>query len=165
MAYKGKFSPKNPHKYKGDPTNIVYRSLWELKFFRYCDLHPDFVEWSSEEMSIPYLSPEPVKLKPGEVSRPKYRRYFPDLIVKRKAKDGSINTFMIEIKPHGQTLQPDPSKKGATTKTGKASRRFLTEMMTYEVNQAKWRAARAFCHSKGWHFLVMTEYELGIKKR
>ncbi|NDB85179.1 MAG: head completion protein, partial [Alphaproteobacteria bacterium] len=30
MAYKGKFNPKNPNKYKGDPTNIIYRSRWEL---------------------------------------------------------------------------------------------------------------------------------------
>ena len=37
MAYKGKFQPSNSKKYKGDPTNIVYRSLWERKFMVYCD--------------------------------------------------------------------------------------------------------------------------------
>ena len=31
MSYKGYFKPKNPKKYKGDPTNIIYRSLWEKK--------------------------------------------------------------------------------------------------------------------------------------
>jgi len=35
MSYKGKYRPENPKKYKGDPTNIVYRSLWERKFMRY----------------------------------------------------------------------------------------------------------------------------------
>lgn len=155
MSYKGKFTCKNPHKYKGDPTNIVWRSLWELKFFRYCDMHPDFVEWSSEEVIVPYMSP----------ADKKRHRYFPDVIAKRKSKDGSINTFMIEIKPFGQTVEPDPSRKGSTSKNGKATRRFLREAATYEINQAKWAAARAYCHSKGWHFLIMTEYELGIRKR
>ena len=32
MAYKGKFKPKHTKKYKGDPTQIIYRSLWERKF-------------------------------------------------------------------------------------------------------------------------------------
>ena len=31
MAYKGKFNPIHPDKYKGDPSNIIYRSLWEFK--------------------------------------------------------------------------------------------------------------------------------------
>ncbi len=37
MAYKGKFKPKHIKKYKGDPTQIIYRSLWEKKFMEYCD--------------------------------------------------------------------------------------------------------------------------------
>ena len=32
MSYKGKFKPKNPNKYKGNPTNIIYRSLLERRF-------------------------------------------------------------------------------------------------------------------------------------
>ena len=39
MAYSGKYQPSFPKKYKGDPTNIIYRSLWERKFMRYCDLN------------------------------------------------------------------------------------------------------------------------------
>ena len=31
-SYSGKFKPSYPGKYKGDPTNIIYRSLWERKF-------------------------------------------------------------------------------------------------------------------------------------
>ena len=32
MSYKGKFKPKNYQKYKGNPTNITYRSLLERRF-------------------------------------------------------------------------------------------------------------------------------------
>ena len=49
---KGKYTPKNPIKYKGDPTNIIYRSSWELKFMKWCDLREDVIEWQSEEFSI-----------------------------------------------------------------------------------------------------------------
>ena len=57
MAYKGKFKPKNPSKYIGDPTNIVYRSLWERRFMIYCDNEDNILSWGSEEVVIPYVSP------------------------------------------------------------------------------------------------------------
>ena len=68
MAYKGKFKPHNPFKYVGDPTNIIYRSLWELRFMRYLDSHPNVTQWASEEITIPYFSPVDKKI----------HRYFPD---------------------------------------------------------------------------------------
>ena len=37
MAYRGRYIPTHPKKYKGDPSNIIYRSLWERKFMVYCD--------------------------------------------------------------------------------------------------------------------------------
>ena len=49
MSYSGKYRPTNPRKYKGDPRNIVYRSLWERKFMVYCDSHDHIIEWGSEE--------------------------------------------------------------------------------------------------------------------
>ena len=30
-SYSGKFKPKNYKKYKGDPTKIFYRSLWDQR--------------------------------------------------------------------------------------------------------------------------------------
>ena len=54
--HQGKFNPKNPHKYKGDYTNIVYRSSWEFHFCRYIDAHPGVTKWSSEEIIVPYRS-------------------------------------------------------------------------------------------------------------
>lgn len=152
MAYNGRFRPKNPKKYKGDPTNIIYRSLWELKFFKWCDEHPDVIWWQSEELIIPYRSPVDNHI----------HRYFPDVIVNRKDRDGNIRTVVVEIKPYKQTLPPDPRKKNATP-TGRVSRRFLNEVKTWGVNDAKWKAAKQYCAQRGWEFIVMTEKELGIK--
>ena len=57
MSYKGKYKPRFPKKYKGNPTNIIYRSSWELKFMRYCDSNQNILEWGSEEFCLPYKSP------------------------------------------------------------------------------------------------------------
>ena len=152
MAYNGRFRPKNPKKYKGDPTNIIYRSLWELKFFKWCDEHPDVSWWQSEELIVPYRSPVDNHI----------HRYFPDVIVNRKDRDGNQKTIMVEIKPYKQTLPPDPRKKNATP-TGRVSRRYLNEVKTWGVNDAKWKAAREYCAKRGWEFVIMTERELGIK--
>ena len=55
MAYSGIYKVKNPNKYRGDFTNVVFRSGWELKVFIWCDNNPDIKEWSSEEVVIPYF--------------------------------------------------------------------------------------------------------------
>jgi hypothetical protein len=51
----GLFKPKNPRKYKGDPTEIMYRSSWERRFMNYCDLKDSITEWSSETTVVPYV--------------------------------------------------------------------------------------------------------------
>ena len=89
MSYKGKYSPSFPQKYKGDPTNIIYRSLWERKFCIYCDLNENIISWESEEKCIPYRSPIDNRI----------HRYFPDFLIKVKESDGRIKKYMIEIKP------------------------------------------------------------------
>ena len=73
MAYSGKFIPKHPDKYRGDPSNVIYRSLWEFKLMKYLDDHKEIVRWSSEEFCIPYRSP---------IDR-KMHRYFPDFWVEK----------------------------------------------------------------------------------
>lgn len=152
MAYKGRFRPKNPRKYKGDPTKIIYRSLWELKFFRLVDDHPDVIWWASEELFVPYRSPLDNRV----------HRYFPDVIVHMKKRDGSLGTIMVEIKPGAQTRPPDIRKKNATP-TGRISTRYLREVKTWGVNEAKWKAAKSYCADRGWEFQIWTEKELGIK--
>jgi len=96
MAYSGFYKPKNPTKYRGNPTNIVYRSLWERKFMVFCDSNPSIIEWGSEEIIIPYRAPD------GKV-----RRYFPDFYIKVKEKSGKLTKYIIEIKPKKQTQPPN----------------------------------------------------------
>ena len=52
----GVFKPKNTDKYKGK-GHPVYRSGWELKFFRWCDESINVLEWASESVIIPYTNP------------------------------------------------------------------------------------------------------------
>ena len=51
-SYSGRFKPSNPGKYKGDPTNIIYRSLWERKLMVWCDNNANIQEWGSEKQSF-----------------------------------------------------------------------------------------------------------------
>lgn len=142
MSSKGRFKPKNPQKYKGDPSNIIYRSGWELKLMGYLDLHEEVVQWSSEEFSIPYRSPVDNRI----------HRYFPDFWVKRT--DGTV--VVIEVKPAVQAEPPKQPKR--------MTRRYVNEVFEYGKNQAKWKAAREYCADRGWQFEVFTERELGIKR-
>ena len=144
MSNKGRFKPKNPQKYKGDPNNIIYRSTWEIKVMNYLDENPNVIWWGSEELPIPYISPVDKKR----------HRYFPDFIAKMRKADGTVMTYVIEVKPEKQTQPPTQKRK---TKT------FLQETITYEVNKAKWYAAEEFCKDHGWQFQILTERHLGIR--
>ena len=98
MSYKGKFRPKNPKKYKGNPTNIIYRSLLERRFMVYLDNTPAVLKWSSEEIIIPYVSPIDNRV----------HRYFPDFYMKFKNKSNITVEQLIEIKPSKHTKPPNP---------------------------------------------------------
>ena len=142
---KGFFKPLYPQKYKGDPTRIVYRSSWELKLMRYLDKHPDIIEWGSEEIVVPYISP--IDNKP--------HRYYPDFIIKkRNYKTGKIEVEMVEVKPSRQCKPPQLQKK--------PTRRYISEVYEWERNRAKWNAAYQYCQNRDWKFSVFTEKELGI---
>lgn len=143
MSYKGIFRPTNPSKYKGDPNNVIYRSSWELKLMIYLDRHPEVVQWSSEEIVIPYRSPIDGRL----------HRYFPDFYVKKEV-NGKIETLLIEVKPKVQTRPPVVQKK--------RTKKYINEVMTWGINEAKWKAAKNFCEDRNWKFMLMTEKELGL---
>ena len=145
MAYKGRYTPKNPKKYKGDYHNIVYRSLWERKFMVYCDNSDNILEWGSEEIIIPYLSPWDGKL----------HRYFPDFYIKVKQASGNIKKFIIEVKPKKQTRPPKP--------VNRKTKKWLNEVKTYSINEAKWRYASEWCDNNDMEFKILTEDELGIR--
>ena len=143
MAYRGKFYPKHPLKYKGDPNKIVYRSSWEVRVMKYLDENDGVVWWASEEMNVKYISPVD-----GRV-----HRYFPDFVVKVRRKDNSSTIFMLEVKPEAQTKLRQPKR---------VTKQYINEAVTYAVNQAKWKYAEEFCKDHGWVFRVVTEKDLGI---
>ena len=144
MSYKGKYYPSYPRKYKGDPTNIIYRSLWERKFMVYCDKNESILEWASEEISIPYRSPIDNRV----------HRYFPDFFMKVKERGGKVKRYVIEVKPAKQTKPPVKPKR--------QTKGYIREAYEYAKNQAKWKMAREFCADRQWEFKVVTEKELGI---
>ena len=143
-TYKGRYRVVNPAKYNGDITNIIYRSLWELKFMKWCDTNPSVIEWGSETVIVPYISPLDKKV----------HRYFVDFYIKVKTKTGEIEKFLIEIKPERFTKPPDIPKK--------KTKRFIDEVFQYGVNEAKWKAAFEFCKDRKMKFMVLTEKDLGI---
>jgi hypothetical protein len=145
MAYSGRFSPKNPQKYRGDASNIIYHSTWECRVMNWLDTNSSIVEWSSEELIIPYKSPVDNRV----------HRYFPDFYVKVRQKDDTIKVMIIEVKPKKQTQPPKVQKR--------VTKQYINEVVTWSVNESKWKAATEFCLDRGWHFKILTEDDLGIK--
>ena len=146
MSYKGKFKPKNRAKYKGDHTAITYRSLWELRFMRYLDTTASVLKWSSEEIVIPYRSPIDGRR----------HRYFPDFWVRVKTSEGLVKESLIEVKPKAQCSPP----KGAPPKDRRKRGRFIREVKTWGINEAKWKAAKAYCDDRKWGWKILTEDDL-----
>ena len=138
-SYRGLYRPTNPKKYVGNTKQIVYRSLLEGRFMRYCDLNQDILYWASEELPVRYYNPLDKK----------YHRYFPDFVVKTVNND----KYMIEIKPSRQAVKPKPPKK--------KTKSYMRESFEYIKNQAKWQAAKAYCDDKGMQFKIITEKDLG----
>ena len=146
MAYRGKYIPINPKKYKGNPSKVIYRSLWERKLMVYCDMNDKILEWGSEEIIIPYISPWDNKM----------HRYFPDFYMKVKQVDGSIKRFIVEVKPKYQCKPPVSTPKRKTKK-------WMNEVKTWVINEAKWKSANFFCESNDMEFKIFTEDHLNIK--
>jgi hypothetical protein len=136
-TYTGKYRVVNTHKYRGDITNVIYRSQWEKQCFLWCDRNSNIKEWSSEEVVIPYFY---------DVDK-RYHRYFMDLKFTTKEN----KTYLIEIKPEKQTKLP---------KNPNRSKRYINEALTYVKNQNKWQAAQEYALDRGWYFQIWTENEL-----
>lgn len=143
QLYQGKFKPRNPAKYKGDISNIIYRSSYELKFMNWCDLNDSVQEWGSEEIVIPYRSPLDNR----------YHRYFVDFYVKVVNNNGA-EMYLVEVKPHRFTQEPKIPKR--------RTKRFIQEVKQWGVNLAKWEAAEEFCKDRKWKFKIITEKELNL---
>ena len=144
MSYKGKFKPKHVKKYKGDPTQIIYRSLLEKKFMQYCDLTESVSQWQSEEFWIPYKNPIDNRV----------HRYYPDFYIKVREKSGKISKYIVEIKPKKQTKPPYGKDKRTAA--------YKKEALTFAKNRAKWNAAEEFCDDRQMKFLILTEDHLAV---
>ena len=139
--YKGYFKPERPEKYKGNPRNIIYRSMWERHCMVYFDRNDNVLEWASEEIIIPYVSPFD-----GRV-----HRYYPDFFLKIK-KGQMTEMWIIEVKPSKYLKPPKEGKR--------KTKSYLYEIREWGRNSAKWEAAKDYCNKRGWVFDVWTEKTL-----
>jgi hypothetical protein len=138
-THRGKFTPKNPHKYAGDPTKIVYRSGWEKCAFIWADTNSNVLEWSSEEVVVPYK----------HHLDDKTHRYFVDLYINHRI----IGKRLVEIKPYKETIPP-------TGKYYKSKQKLKEAIDLYGINKAKWKAANTFAAKRGMEFKVWDEHKL-----
>tara|TARA_B100000902_G_C27245707_1_gene882489 strand:+ start:638 stop:961 length:324 start_codon:yes stop_codon:yes gene_type:complete len=106
---------------------------------KFCDSNSSITEWGSEEVIIPYTSPVDGKR----------HRYFPDFYVKSNGKK-----FIVEVKPLRQTKEPKTQKK--------VTKKYINEVVTWSVNNAKWKAATEFCKDYNMEFMIITEKELRV---
>ena len=137
--YKGKFIPRNPLKYLGELKSIIYRSSYELKFMKWCDLNESVKGWASEEIATPYRSPLDNKV----------HRYMVDFYIEVDKKK-----YLVEVKPARFTKPPNTQKR--------KTKRYIQEVAQYGVNEAKWKSAKDFCKKQNMEFMIITEKELGI---
>ena len=138
----GWYTPRHPEKYRGDSTKIRYMSSWEQHTHRFLDGNPNVLEWSSEEIAIPYIKPTDQRV----------HRYLPDYWVKFMNKRGEIVEEIWEVKPAKEVSRPKT--------VGKSRKYQLIESVTYAINTAKWRAAEFYCKKHGYKFRLMTETQL-----
>ena len=113
---------------------------------KWCDSSKSVIEWGSETVIIPYVSPVDKRI----------HRYFVDFYIKVKTSSNLIEKYLVEIKPERFTKPPEiPERK---------TKRFINEVFQYGVNDAKWKAAFEFCKDRNMKFIILTEKDLGIKK-
>jgi hypothetical protein len=139
-ARKGIFKPRNPQKWVND--KIIHRSGLERKWFTLFDLDPNVLKIGSENVVVPYY--DPVKKK--------VRKYYVDVVLKYKDRDGNIKIKLVEIKCYGESIQP----KRAT----RITEAYKSSVMTFVTNEAKWEAATKYALARGWEFAVLTEKHL-----
>lgn len=133
MAFRARFIPKNPQKYRGDVEKIFARSSWEASVMKFFDSSTAVISWASEEIAIPYLKPEDARV----------HHYYPDFVVEFVNKEGQIKKEIVEVKPLHES-----DAKFAKHERSKAA---------LETNEAKWRAAIDFAEKHGMTFRVITE--------
>ena len=145
--YQGFFKPKNPEKYIGDCSQIIYRSGLEYKYMNFFDRNPNILQWGSEEFSIPYFSRIDKRM----------HRYFPDMIIKIKNKNEEIKEYVVEIKPYVQSIIPK--------KTNKNTKSYRRRVFHWIKNEDKWNASKKWCERNNMKFIILTEKDLEVNKQ
>lgn len=153
----GYYNPRNHNKYLGDLTKIIFRSSWEYKYMVYCDLSEHVVQWSSETIRVPYISPVDGKK----------HIYNVDFLTRVKIGD-VVTTYLVEVKPSAQytdltKLNENKSKPISKKPSKKRLETEIREQKTIAVNNAKFNYAKKYADDRGWVFKVITEEDLGIE--
>jgi len=144
----GQFKPANPMKYDGK-FPVIFRSSWENKLMQWCDRNTNVEKWGSESIIIPYVDPT----RENEI-----HNYHVDFNMTIRKKDGTLQQFLVEVKPSAQCIMPRKTAKGN-------SEAYKTRLETYIRNQAKWKFANAAAVKRGMKFLVITEKNLFTKNQ
>lgn len=146
--YQGYYKMVNPQKYRGNPTEVIYRSSWEKKFMLYCDLNPGILQWESEPFKIPYVD-----------FFGKKRNYIPDfLIITRNAENPDFyKKILIEIKPDKEIREPEIPQGYISPKQLKNIEYGYSVWMK---NKHKWAYSTEWCKKNDLEFRIITEKHL-----
>jgi len=163
---KGEFIPRHPEKclnkngkYPPNKSKITFRSSWESIFANWCDIEENVIEWGSELIEIPYFS---------QIDQ-KSHVYVTDFVFLSKNRDGTVDKWLIEVKPAiqvprldecGQIKYPDLGQKKKLTQ--KKIERWQETCNVLRKNHEKWTQARLWAKAHGYKFKVITESELGL---
>ena len=140
--HQGYYIPKNTEKYVGDPTKIIYRSLWEKKFMVWLDTTDYITEWSSEGLSVKYWN---------EVDN-KIHTYYPDFHFVSN-KDNNIVKYIVEVKPHSMLSKPRyPARENAASLA-----RYKARLDNYIKIACKTKAIKRWCNENGFKFVFLSE--------
>lgn len=150
----GEYLLQNPQKYKGT-KKPAFKSSFEHRVFFWCDMNLNVLEWEYEPFYIEYLFETDSQAKQYEkdLVDNKVHKYYPDVVAKIKLGDGTIETFIIEIKPYSQTVRPSEPKK----KSKKSMNKFLNAMQEFLKNAKKWEYANIYAKKHSMKFQVLTE--------
>ena len=153
----GEYVLKYPEKYKGAKTP-AFKSSYEERMFFWCDTNTKVIEWAYEPFPVEYIFDVPKDAPDVDKSvvDNKSHKYYPDVVAKVMENDGTINIYILEIKPYNQLIRPTEPKKN----TKKTVRKYLNALQEFLKNQAKWKAARSLANKKNMKFEILTERHL-----
>jgi hypothetical protein len=140
----GYYKVENPHKYIGDLSKVIFRSSWEYKFMRYCDLTEKVISWSSEPVAIKYISPLDNR----------QHNYYIDFYTKIKLNESEVIEYLVEVKPI-KDYRSKPLLEGK--RTPKKLQVYENELKTYLINNVKFETAQRFAESNNMKFIILNE--------